>query len=179
LGKVLNGELKLMVTAQRAQDIVNALRISDEFQIPIWLDGAAEAYLLIDEIKAAKVPVILHATMTRTTGENENLSFETASKLISAGILVALQSGYESYVPKTRVVLFEAGLAAAHGLTFEQALATITIDAARLLGIDDRVGSLEIGKDGDVALFDGDPFQYTSHCVGVVINGRVVSDTVR
>jgi imidazolonepropionase-like amidohydrolase len=90
---------------------------------------------------------------------------------------VALQSGYETYVPKTRVVLFEAAVAAANGLTFEQALGTVTIDAARILGIDRRVGSLEAGKDGDLALFDGDPFEYTSHVTGVVIDGRVVSET--
>ncbi len=104
---------------------------------------------------------------------------ETASKLVAAGIPVALQSGYESYVPKTRVVLFEAGVAAANGLTQEQALRTITIDAARILGIDNRVGSLEVGKDGDVALYDGDPLEYTTHCIGTVIEGRVVSDTAR
>ena len=56
-----------------------------------------------------------------------------------------------------------------------EALATITVDAATILGIDDRVGSLEVGKDGDVALYDGDPFEYTTHCVGVVIEGEVVS----
>ena len=89
-----------------------------------------------------------------------------------------LASG-ESYVPKTRVVLFEAALAAANGLSFEQALATVTIDCARILGIDDRVGSLEVGKDGDIALYDGDPFEYTSHCTGVIIEGEVVSDTPR
>ena len=66
-------------------------------------------------------------------------------------------------------------MAAANGLTFEQAVGTITIEAARILGIDKRVGSLEVGKDGDVALFDGDPFEYTSHCIGVVIDGEVVS----
>ena len=70
-------------------------------------------------------------------------------------------------------------LAAAHGLTFEQALGLITIDAARLLGLEERVGSLEVGKDGDLALYDGDPFEYTSHCVGVVIEGEVVSEEVR
>ena len=102
---------------------------------------------------------------------------ETASQLRKAGILFALQSGYESYVPKTRVVLFEAALAAARGLPQSEALASITIDAARLLGIEQRVGSLETGKDGDVALFDGDPFEYTSHVTAVVIDGRVVSDT--
>lgn len=179
LAKLLDGELTFMVTADRAQDIASALRLAKEFGIRVWLDSAAEAYLLIDEIKAAHVPVLIHPTMARPVGERENLSFETAGKLIAAGIPVALQSGYESYVPKTRVVLFEAALAAAHGLSFEQALATITIEPARILGIDDRVGSLEVGKDGDVALYDGDPFEYTSHCIGVVINGEVVSQVAR
>ena len=82
-------------------------------------------------------------------------------------------------MPKTRVVLLEAAWAAANGLTFEEALAAITIDAARILGVADRVGSLEVGKDGDVALYDGDPFEYTTHCVGVVIEGEIVSDGVR
>ena len=68
---------------------------------------------------------------------------------------------------------------AANGLSFEQALGTITIDAARILGIDKRVGSLEVGKDGDVALYDGDPFEYTTHCIGTVIEGKIVSDTPR
>jgi imidazolonepropionase-like amidohydrolase len=179
LGRVLGGELPLLVTTQRSQDIASALRLADEFKIKLWLDGADEAYLLVDEIKAAGVPVILHPTMTRSFGEHENLSMETAAKLVAAGIPLALQSGYESYVPKTRVVLFEAAVAAANGLSFDQALRTITIDAARILGIDKRVGSLEVGKDGDVALYDGDPFEYTTHCIGTVIEGRVVSDAAR
>ena len=105
------------------------------------------------------------------------MTMESASLLRKAGIPVALQSGYEGYVPKTRVVLFEAAVAAANGLTFDEALGTVTIEAAKILGVDKRVGSLEAGKDGDVALFDGDPFEYTSHVVGVVIDGRVVSET--
>jgi imidazolonepropionase-like amidohydrolase len=179
LGRVRCGDLPLMVTAQRAQDINNALRLAREFKFQLWLDGAAEAYLLIDEIKQAGVPVIIHPTMARPVGDRENLSFETAAKLVQAGIPVALQAGYESYVPKTRVVLYEAAMAAANGLSFPQALGTITIDAARILGVDNRVGSLEVGMDGDVALFDGDPFEYTSHCVGVVIDGQLVSSQTR
>lgn len=179
LGRVLGGEIPLMITANRAQDIAGALRLAREFGIRLWLDGASESYLLIDEIKEAGVPVIIHPTMTRAFREMENMSFETAAKLRQAGIPVALQSGYESYVPKTRVVLFEAAMAAANGLTFEEALGTITIDAARILGVDGRVGSLEPGKDGDVALYDGDPFEYTTHCVGVVIEGKVVSEETR
>jgi imidazolonepropionase-like amidohydrolase len=177
LGRVLSKERPLMVTAHRATDIQNALRVAREFDVRLVLDGASEAYLLIDQLKAASVPVILHPTMWRAVGEAENLSMETAARLRDAGIPFALQSGYEDYVPKTRVVLFEAALAVARGLTFEQALNSVTLEAARILGIDKRVGSLEAGKDGDVALFDGDPFEYTSHVTGVVIDGRIVSDT--
>lgn len=179
LARVTSGETPLMITAYRAQDIVSALRLAKEFKIRVWLDGAAEAYLLIDEIKEAGVPVILHPSMMRASGEAQNISFETAAKLHKAGIPLAIQSGYEDYVPKARVILYEAAIAASNGLSFDEALRTITIDAAKLLGVDKRVGSLEIGKDGDVALYDGDPFEYTSHCVGVVINGEVVSDLKR
>ena len=177
LGKVISKDVPLLVTANRANDILTALRLAKEFDIRIVLDGAAEAYTVVDQIKAASVPVILHATMSRAGGDAENMSMETAATLRKAGIPVALQSGYEGYVPKTRVVLFEAALAAANGLTFEQALATVTIDAAKIIGVDKRVGSLEAGKDGDLALFDGDPFEYVTHVTGVLIDGVVVSES--
>jgi imidazolonepropionase-like amidohydrolase len=176
LARVLRGEIPLLIAVDRAQDIITALRLQKEFGIKIVLDGAAEAYLVVDQIKAAGVPVILHPTMERTAGEAENLSMETAATLKRAGIPVALQSGYETYVPKTRVVLFEAGVAAANGLSFTDALSTITIDAARILGIGNRVGSIEAGKDADLALFDGDPFEYTTHVTTVIVNGKVVSE---
>jgi len=177
LSRVLAGEVPLMITADRAQDIANALRVAREFEIRIILESAAESYVLVDEIKQAGVPVILHPMMYRAWGDRKNMSYETAAILHKAGIPVALQSGYESYVPKTRVALFEAAIAAANGLTFDEALATITIDAARILGIDERVGSLEADKDGDLALYDGDPFEYITHCTGVIIDGVVVSET--
>lgn len=180
LATVLSGEMPLLVTVHRSADILTTLRVAREFGIQLVLDGCAEAYLVAEEIKAAGVPVIVHPTMWRSgRGETENISFETASILHKAGISVAMQSGYESYVPKTRVVLFEAGVAAANGMAFEDALTTVTIGAARILGIADRVGSLEPGKDADLALYDGDPFEYTTHCVGVVINGQVVSEAAR
>lgn len=174
--QVLRGEKPLLVTVHRAHDILSAIRLGREFNLRLVLAGVAEAYLVLDEIRASGYPVIVHPAMERARGETENLSFETAAKLKAAGIPFAFESGYESYVPKTRVVLFEAGVAAAHGLGFEPALAALTIDAARLLGIADRVGSLEPGKDADLVLYDGDPFEYTSHAIGVVINGRLVSD---
>ncbi len=177
--KVIRREIPLLITAQRAQDIMTALRIAKEFNIRIVLDGAAEAFMVIDEIKTAGFPVIIHPTMYRAGGELESLSMTTASKLKAAGILVALQSGFENYVPKTRVVLFEAGVAAANGLSMRDALATVTIDAARILGLDKRIGSIERGKDADLAMYDGDPFEYTTHCIGTIINGQIASEVIR
>lgn len=179
LAEVLERRRPLLVTAWREQDILSALRLADEFGFRLVLDGAAEAYLVSDQIKAAGVPVLLHPTMARQFGELENASFTTAAALHRAGIPFALQSGYEAYVPKTRVVLWEAAIAAANGLGFDAALASISLDAARILGIADRVGSLEAGKDADLVLFDGDPFEYTSRVTTVVIDGRVVSETPR
>lgn len=174
LARVLKGETPLLVTAHRAGDILSALRVAKEFNLRIILDGAAESYLVTEQLKAANVPVILHPTMARAVGEAENLSFETAAALRKAGIPFALQSGYENYVPKTRVVLFEAAVAASNGLSFAEALAAVTSDAARILGINNRVGTLEAGKDADLALFDGDPFEYTTQVTGVVIDGQIV-----
>jgi imidazolonepropionase-like amidohydrolase len=131
---------------------------------------------VLEQIRAAGVPVILHPTMARHGGTLAHATLETAARLAQAGIPFALQSGFESYVPKTRIVLFEAAMAAAYGLPFERALGSVTIDAARILGVAGRVGSLERGKDGDVALFDGDPFEYTSRVCGVIIEGVVVSE---
>jgi imidazolonepropionase-like amidohydrolase len=176
LVSVLEKKTPLLVTAHRERDIMTALRLAKEFDISVVLDGAAESYLALDAIKAARVPVLLHPTMARSVGEAENLSKETSSTLRSAGIPFAIQSGFESYVPKSRVLLFEAALAASHGLSFDDALAAVTIEPAKILGIAARVGSLARGKDGDVALYDGDPFEFTSHVTHVVIDGEVVSE---
>ncbi len=176
LADILDRKIPALITANKATEITTALRLQKEFGFRMILDGAAEAYLVLDELKAANVPVILHPTMVRTYGDTRNASFETAAKLKQAGIKFALQSGYEGYVPKTRVVLYEAALAVANGLSFEDGLRTITSDAAEILGISNRVGSLESGKDADVVCFDGDPFEYTSHVCQVIINGQVVKE---
>jgi imidazolonepropionase-like amidohydrolase len=177
--RLLTGELPLLVTVHRHQDIATAIRIAREFDLRLVLDNAPEAHLLLDEIAASGFPVIVHPTMQRAAGESENLSWTTAARLAEAGIPFAFQSGFESYVPKTRVVLFEAGVAASTDLGRERALRAATLGAAEILGVADRVGSIEVGKDGDLALYDGDPFEYTSHCVGTVIEGEVQFDGER
>jgi len=170
---VLEGKKALLITADRAQDIASALRLGEEFGIRIWLDSAAEAYQLIPQIKKAGVPVLLHPSMARANGDRENMTFRSASILKDNGIPFAIESGFEAYVPKVRIVLFEAALAAAHGLSKDAALESITLSAAKILGIEDRVGSIDVGKEADLALYDGDPLEYTTHCIGVIIDGVV------
>lgn len=171
LGRVLAGELSLLVTANTVAELAAALRLQREFGFDLVLDGAAESYRLLDEIRAAGAPVVLHPPLSRV----RNGSFETAARLADAGIPFAIQTGFEDYVPKTRVLLWEAAIAAANGLGRRRALEAVTLNAARILGVDGRVGSLEVGKDADLVLFDGDPFEYTSHVCGVVIEARVVA----
>ncbi len=179
MARVIKREIPLLITAEAAQDIMTAIRIAKEFNIRIVLDGVSDGHLVSNEIKASGFPVIVHPSMARPGGDRSNLSLENASKLHAAGIPIALQSGYEGYVPKTRIVLFEAAMAAANGLGPRNALASITIDAARILGIDARVGSIAVGKDADLAMYNGDPFEWTTHCTGTIINGRVVSEVKR
>ena len=175
LARVLDRDLSLLVTANTVTEIAAALRLQREFGFDLVLDGAAESYLLLDEIREAGVPVVVHPPMSRV----RNASFETASMLAEAGIPFAIQTGFENYVPKTRVLLWEAAIAAANGLGREGALEAVTLGAARILGIDDRVGSIEVGKDADLVLYDGDPFEYTSHVCGVVIESEVFSRECR
>ncbi len=176
VAKLLNGELTALVTAHTARDIMTALRLKEEFGFPMVIDGGAEIYNILDEVKKSGVPVIIHPSMMRTNGDGQHATFETAGKVAEAGIPMAFQSGFEGYVPKTRVITFEAAIAVANGLNYNQAMNALTIDAAKILGIQDRVGSLETGKDADVVLYDGDPFEYTSHVLKVFVNGKLVSD---
>jgi imidazolonepropionase-like amidohydrolase len=174
LAKVVTGEIPAIITGHRSDDIVTALRIAKEFDLRLILDGATEGYLIRDEIKKAGVPVLVAPTMQRLgTLETLNSSYENAAFLWRAGIPFAIQSGFESYVPKTRIVLFEAAIATANQLPEEEALKAITLYPAQILGIDDRLGSLEAGKDADIVLFDGDPLEYLSHVTAVFVNGKV------
>jgi len=172
---VLEGNVPALITAHRARDIMTALRLQEEFGFQLVLDGAAEAYLVTEQVRAAGVPVIVHPPMIRTYGAAENAAFTTPGVLHAAGIPIAFQSGYEAYVPKTRVALFEAAVAVGNGLPRDAALRALTIDAAELLGLSDEIGSIEEGKHADLVLYSGDPFEYTTQVCTVIIDGRIAS----
>jgi len=178
---LLEGRRRALVHAHRADDLDTALRIAEEFDLDIVLAGGAEAWLMADTIADAGIPVLVGPVMARSwrEGEQRNSSFSCAGVLADAGVQVGFMSGYEGYVPKVRVVLWEAAVAGANGLGPERTLQALTLDAARILGIDDRTGSLDVGKRADLVVYDGDPFEYASHACVVVVGGEVVSESCR
>jgi imidazolonepropionase-like amidohydrolase len=177
IGLVLDRKVPAVFSAHRADDLATALRLADEFGLDAQLSLATEAYLIADAIAIAKIPVLVHPTMQRPASpETFHSTLNNAAILADKGIAVAITSAYESYVPKTRVPRYEAAVAMANGLGFDGALRSITIDAAKILKIDDRYGSLAPGKVADVVLYDGDPLETTTHVTHVILGGTLVYD---
>jgi imidazolonepropionase-like amidohydrolase len=177
LEPALKGEIPVYFSAHRADDLMTALRLAEEYKLKPVLCLATEGYLIADKLAAAKVPVIVHPTMQRASAlETFNVHLGNAAALADRKIPLTMGTAFESYVPKQRVLRYEAAMAAVNGLGFDRALGAITLDAAKLLGIDDRFGSIEVGKVADLVLYDGDPFENTSHVMQTLIDGRVVWD---
>lgn len=177
LARALRGEIPALFTARREDDLRTALRLGREFDLRVEIADGLEGYLMADALARADVPVHVGPVMERLAAlETVNASLENAAILARAGVPVTFRSGYEDYVPKVRVVLFEAAVAAAHGLGPERALRALTIDAARRLEVADRVGSLEPGKHADLVLFGGDPFETTTRVRAVVVEGAVAHE---
>jgi imidazolonepropionase-like amidohydrolase len=173
----LKGEIPVIFSAHRADDLLTSLRLAEEFKLKPVLSLATEGYLIADKIAAGKVPVIVHPTMQRpSTPENFNAIVGNAAFLADQQIPITLGTAFEGYVPKQRVLRYEAAMAAVNGLGFDRALKTITLDAAKHLGIDDRFGSIAAGKIADLVLYDGDPFEHSTHVTHTVIDGRVIWD---
>lgn len=172
--QALRGELPAIFNAYRADDIDTAIRLAREFKLKFMLSSVTEGYLEPQVMRQSGAAALVGPTLQRLGSlETSNASLENAAILAQAGVPVALMTGFEAYVPKNRVLLFEAAVAAANGLGFEGALRACTSDSAKILGIADRVGTLEPGKDADIVLFDNDPFEYTSHVLEVLVNGKV------
>lgn len=173
---VIRRELPLKIHAHRADDILTALRIAREFNIRITLDHCTEGYLITDLLKQGiedtGAGVIIGPLLSdRSKIELRNQSFKAPAKLFEEGIEFAMMTDHpvipEQYLPLC------AGIAVREGLPKYEALRSITINAAKITGISDRVGSLKVGKDADIAVFDGDPLEVYTHCVMTVINGEI------
>ncbi|MSR32540.1 MAG: amidohydrolase [Gemmataceae bacterium] len=175
LADAVAGKLPVLFSAHRADDIQTALRLAKEFGLNARLHQATEAYLMTNELAQAKVPVIVHPTMQRVARmETFNTFTGNASALADKGVQISIGSGYEDYVPKSRSVRNEAAMAMVNGLGFDRALKSITIDAARILGVDKEFGSIAAGKAADLVLYDGDPFEHSTHVTHTIIAGRIV-----
>ena len=170
---VLKREIPLKAHAHRADDIMTALRIAKEFGLRITIEHCTEGHLIVDELKEADVPVAVGPTLTNASKvELLNKSWTTPGILADAGLQVSIITD-APVIPQQYLSLC-AGLAVKAGMDPFKALQAITINPARHIGIEDRVGSLEAGKDADVVLTSGDPMVSDTVVKYVFVNGRKV-----
>ncbi|MCZ6688043.1 MAG: amidohydrolase [Planctomycetota bacterium] len=167
---VLDGDVPVIARAQRVDDILTAIRLAEEFGLRLILAKATEAYKIADTLAEKGIPVIVGPVTTQPSSmETLGAIYENAAKLHAAGVKISIQTGDAHNV---RNLPYQAGLAVTYGLPHEAALRAVTIDAAEILGISDRTGSLKAGKDADIIVVSGDPFQPLTRVEHVLIRGR-------
>jgi len=170
---VLKREIPLKVHAHRADDMFTAIRIAREFNIDLTLDHCTEGHLIVDELKEEGYPLIVGPSLSeRSKVELRELTFETAGILNKAGMDIAIMTDH-GVIPIQYLPLC-AALAAKHGMDEMEALKAITINPAKILKIDDKVGSLEVGKDADIVVLDKHPLDVMAKTQYVLIDGKVV-----
>ena len=170
---VLRGEIPLKAHAHRADDICTAIRIAKEFGVKMTLEHCTEGHLIPEIVARSGFPVAVGPTLTNASKiELCNKTFETPGVLHRAGCQVSIIT--DSPVIPQQYLPLCAGLAVKAGMDPFAALQAITINPAKHLGIEDRVGSLEVGKDADIVLTDGDPMVSDNHIIAVILNGEKV-----
>ena len=167
---VVQGRLPLVIDANRASEIESALNLANEFSLRLIISGGAEAWMVADKLAAAKVPVIVGAL------NNIPLSFatlgarqENAALLQQAGARVLINGGSDGF--NARNVRFEAGVAVAFGMPWADALRAVTLTPAETFGVADRVGSLQVGREANVVVWNGDPFEPLTRAERVLVRG--------
>ncbi len=170
---VLRREIPLKAHAHRTDDILTAVRIAKEFGLRMTLDHCSEGHLILEELKEAGFPAIVGPDMaSRNKIEVKNMAFKTAGLMSGQGILTAVTTDHP--VSMIQFLPICAGLAVKEGMLPEEGLRAITINAAKICGVDDRVGSLAVGKDGDVVIFDGNPMEVFTRTLCTIIEGKIV-----
>ena len=170
---VLKGEIPIKAHAHRADDILTAVRIAKEFGLRMTIDHCSEGHLIMEELKAAGFSAIVGPDMaSRNKIEVKNMAFKTAGLLSQNGILTAITTDHP--VSMIQFLPICAGLAVKAGMDKEEGLKAITINAARICNVADRVGSLVVGKDADIAIFDGNPMEVFTRNLCTIVDGKIV-----
>jgi imidazolonepropionase-like amidohydrolase len=171
LGKVLRRELKARIHAHRADDMLTAIRIAEEFNLDLTLEHATEGYKIAHVLVEKGIPVTAGPILfSRTKYELKGMTPKNPGLMAKAGVKVAIQTDELSAV---KYLPINAALAVREGMPEEEALKAITIHPAEIIGVADRVGSLEVGKDADIVVFSGHPFDYRTVVELVVVDGQL------
>jgi len=180
---VIEGRLPLVIAVDRASDIDAAMRIAREFNVRLMIDGGAEAWMMADKLAAAHIPVLTGAMNNIPAGFAAlGQRQENAALLRKAGVAVALignAGGGDEEAFNVRNLKQEAGNAVAYGMTWDDALRAVTLAPAEIFGVADRVGSLQPGREGNVVVWSGDPFEFTTRVEHVFVRGHEYSDKTR
>lgn len=172
LSKVLRREMKARVHAHRADDMLTAVRIAEEFDLDLTLEHATEGYKIADVLSQKRIPVTAGPILfSRVKYELKEMTPRNPGIMAKAGVKVAIQTDEMSAVKYLNI---NAALAVREGMPEEEALKAITINAAEIIGVDEHVGSLEVGKDADIVVFEGHPLDYRGVVELVLVDGVVV-----
>jgi imidazolonepropionase-like amidohydrolase len=173
--KVLKKEMPLLLHVHRADDILTALRIKDEFDFNLIIQHGTEAFLVADELVKRDVPVLLGPLLVnRAKVEMKQVAFKNASLLAQQGVKLALITDHP--VIPIEYLRVCAALAVREGLDEDQALQAITLSPAKILGVDHELGSIAAGKRADLAIFDAHPFDFRSKISMVMVDGKTWGD---
>jgi len=173
---VVRGQEPIVIDVNRASDILGALRLAREYNLKLILSGVAEGWMVAREIAAARVPVIMDPMRNLPGFESLGITLENAARLQGAGVNLSFAS-YDSH--NSRNIRQQAGNAVSYGMPYDAALRSLTVEPARLWGIDDHYGTLEAGKAADVVIWSGDPLELTTTAEHVFVDGREVSKETR
>jgi imidazolonepropionase-like amidohydrolase len=169
---VLKGEIPLRAHAHRADDVATAIRIAEEFGLEMSWEHATEGHRIAEFVARKGIPAVWGPSlMERPKWEMRELSFDTPKAFHDAGVKFAIQT--DAVGSSIAFLPLCAGMAVKHGLPYEEALKSITIIPAEILGVADRVGSIEVGKDADLRILDGDPLELRTKVETVIIDGKV------
>ena len=170
---VLTKEIPIKAHAHRADDILTAIRIAKEFDVDITIDHGTEGHLITEEIAASGFPVILGPELSsRSKPEVQYMNFKTPGIMKEAGILFSITTDHP--VSMIQYLPLCVGIAVKQGLPLEEGLKALTINAARICRVDNRVGSLKPGKDADIAIFTGNPMEIFTETLYTIIDGEII-----